>query len=99
MSRFRTSRRLAASFAIATLGPITFGACSPRMLGDVARTALWTATIVGYVAILQEHDAHFHYENCGHYRRYHDDHWVYYYQGRWEYYDEPSARWYYYVDE
>ncbi len=73
-------------------------ACTPRMTADLVRTALWTATIVGYVAVLESHDAHFHYEHCGHYRRWQDTQWVYYYQGRWEYYQPNDARWYFYTE-
>src|SRR5689334_16594841 len=90
---------LALAAAVALLGVTSTSGCSPRLVTDVARTALWTATIVGYVAVLEYHDAHFHYEHCGHYRRYHDSQWVYYYQGRWEYYDNNSGRWYFYIEQ
>ena len=73
--------------------PVSFGAaCHPRLIGDV----IVAAAIIGTVAVLAHHDAHFHDEYCGHERRYHEGHWVYYYGDRWEYYDPPSQRWYYY---
>jgi hypothetical protein len=74
---------------------------SPRgaqAVGSVAAAALWTAAVVGTVTVLAYHDAHFHHDQCGHYRRWHEDRWVYYYGGRWEYYDQTSATWYVYAE-
>ncbi|HWM86556.1 MAG TPA: hypothetical protein VNO33_11980 [Kofleriaceae bacterium] len=74
---------------------------SPRTahsLGNVAVAALWTAAVVGQVALLAHHDAHYHYDHCGHYRRWHGERWVYYYDGRWEYYDSGDSSWYFYAD-
>lgn len=68
--------------------------CSPRMFG----AAVAAAAIVGTVAVLAHHDAHFHDEYCGHERRYHHGRWVYYYGDRWEYYDQGNGSWYYYSD-
>ena len=74
--------------------PVSLGAgCfHPRLVGDV----IMAAAIIGTVAVLAHHDAHFHDAYCGHQSRYHDGHHVYYYGGHWEYYDPPSQRWYYY---
>lgn len=83
---------LAAALALA-LGSATTG-CSPRMFG----AAVAAAAIIGTVAVLAHHDAHFHDEYCGHSRRYHEGRWVYYYGDRWEYYDHGTGNWYYYHD-
>ncbi len=73
--------------------PLLFS-CHPRMLGNV----LMAAAIVGTVAVLAHHDAHFHDHHCGCHRRYADDRWVYYYGDHWEYYDYDTDTWYYYRD-
>ncbi len=91
-------RAAALALALALL-PASQSGCSPRLTADFVRTALWTASVVGYVAILESHDAHYHFEHCGHYRRWHDQQWVYYYQGRWEYYNAGNARWYFYTEQ
>jgi len=97
----KSRRWLRPALAALLLGGLTSSqvACSPRMTADFVRTALWTATIVGYVAVLEAHDAHFHYEHCGHYRRWQETQWVYYYQGRWEYYNQGNGRWYFYTEQ
>lgn len=69
-------------------------ACSPRFIG----TAIMAAAIVGTVAVLAHHDAHFHDPYCGHHRRYQDGRWVYFYDGHWEYYDPNGGTWYYYQE-
>ncbi len=69
-----------------------------RGMGPVARAALWTAAIIGTAIVIDAHDDHYHHESCGHYRRWHEDRWVYYYEEHWEYYDEPSSRWYVYIE-
>ena len=86
---------LALSLAAGTSGCIM----SPRTAGNlasVATAALWTAAIVGEVALLTYHDTHYHFDGCGHYRRWHGGHWVYFYGGHWEYYDDGVSSWYYY---
>lgn len=82
---------LAASASACVMSPRT-----AHSLAGVATAALWTAAIVGEVALLTYHDAHYHFDGCGHYRRYHGGHWVYYYGGHWEYYDDGASAWYYY---
>jgi hypothetical protein len=73
---------------------LTFSACSPRFFGAM----LMTAAIVGTVAVMAHHDAHFHDMNCGCNRRWHDGRWTYYYGDHWEYYDPTSGAWYYYEE-
>ena len=88
-------RRLACAlglgFAVASSG------CFP---GYYARSnlvgALWTAAVVGLAIHLAVHDAHVHWESCGHYRQWHEGRWVYWYNDHWEYYDEPTGQWYLY---
>ncbi len=95
----RTRHLLAVSLLAITLGSGCF--VSPRVahnVGAVASAAIWTAAILGTIAVLAAHDDHFHYEHCGHYRRWHEERWVYYYTDRWEYYDDSSATWYFYAD-
>ena len=90
-----------AALCAALLGQASGCIVSPRgahVVGNVAAAALWTAAIVGTVAVLSYHDAHYHHDHCGHYRRWHDDRWVYYYGGNWEYYDDGSATWYVYTE-
>jgi hypothetical protein len=76
----------------ATALTVATASCSPRMFG----AALATAAIIGAVAVLAHHDAHFHDPYCGHPHRYHDGRTVYYYGGHWEYYDPGAGTWYYY---
>ncbi|HTE56894.1 MAG TPA: hypothetical protein VK698_38845 [Kofleriaceae bacterium] len=74
---------------------------SPRTAGsiaNVATAALWTAAVVGEIALLSYHDSHYHHDHCGHYRRWYGGHWVYYYGGQWEYYDDGASSWYYYQE-
>jgi len=71
---------------------------TPRTASNLATAAIWAAAIAGTVVVLEAHDAHYHYESCGHYRRWYDDRWVYYYHDHWEYYDEASGEWYVYAD-
>jgi len=101
MRKRRTSSWLRGALAALAMTALagTQTACAPRLTADFVRTALWTATIVGYVAVLETHDAHFHFEHCGHYRRWHESQWVYYYQGRWEYYSQGDGRWYFYIEQ
>ena len=77
---------------------LTSSACfiAPRTAANLATAAIWTAAVAGNVLLLAHHDSHYHYEQCGHYRRYHEERWVYYYGDHWEYYDEYDGRWYYY---
>jgi hypothetical protein len=75
------------------LGGMTLG-CTPRMFGDIARAAVFTAAVVGTAAVLAEHDAHFHGEACGCPRQWHDGHWIFYYGSGWEYYDSQNGVWY-----
>jgi hypothetical protein len=88
-----------AAALVTTVGSSVGCVMSPRTavaLGSLATTAVYAAAIVGTVAILAHHDAHYHYETCGHYRQYHEGRWVYQYGGHWEYYDSYSGTWYYY---
>jgi hypothetical protein len=83
------------------VGAATSTGCvvSPRTaatMANVAAVGLWTAAIVGQVAILAYHDAHYHHDHCGHYRRWHSGRWVYHYGGQWEYYEDGA--WYYYYE-
>jgi len=48
------------------------------------------------VAELPSHDAHFHSQDCGHFRRLSQGRWIYFYQGQWEFYDESAATWFFY---
>jgi hypothetical protein len=94
--RFRTL-----VLALALAGATTGCFVSPRTaatMANVAAVGLWTAAIVGEIALLSYHDSHYHYDHCGHYRRWHGGHWVYYYGGHWEYYDGGAGSWYYYAD-
>lgn len=79
---------------IGVLGPTM--ACSPYLVRDLANAAVLTAVIVGTAHVLAHHDAHFHYETCGHHRRWYQGRWVYHYGGRWEYYEPQRRVWYYY---
>ncbi|MCA9519666.1 MAG: hypothetical protein KC609_01780 [Myxococcales bacterium] len=88
-------RQLVVLISVLTLG---FGAmtpgCSPRTLGFVAgMVVLGTA-----MAILAEHDAHFHSHHCGHRHVIYEGRDVYYYNDHWEYYDPNARRWYFYRD-
>jgi hypothetical protein len=89
-----TVRTVALATALAV--PLSLGsACfHPRFIGN----AIVAAAIIGTVAVLAHHDAHYHDEYCGHQRRYHDGRWVYYYGGHWEYHDPHAGRWYYYEE-
>ena len=69
-------------------------ACPPRLIGPM----IMAAAIVGTVAILAHHDAHYHDAYCGHHRRYYEGRWVYYYGDHWEYYDPYRRVWYYYEE-
>jgi hypothetical protein len=88
-------RRIARTLAL-LLGLGTAG-CYP---GYYARAnlvgALWTAAVVGLAVHIAVHDAHYHWEGCGHYRQWHEGHWVYWYGNHWEYYDPNSGGWYLY---
>lgn len=86
MRRFVAVCALAFSLAVA--------GCHPRMLGNL----IMAAAIVGTVAVLAAHDAHFHDHYCGHHRRWHDGRWIYGYHGHWEYYDPSTGTWYYYEE-
>ncbi len=66
--------------------------CTPRLF----EAAVMTAAVVGTVAILAHHDAHFHDMHCGHPRHWHEGRWVYHYHDHWEYYDPGTRGWYYY---
>jgi hypothetical protein len=82
---------------IALIGTLSSAGCVP---GYYARTnligALWTAAVLGAAIHIATHDTHYHWENCGHYRQWHDGRWVYWYNDHWEYYDEVSGRWFVY---
>jgi hypothetical protein len=100
MARSRVRRTLGILPALALVAATSTGCVmSPRTahsLGNVAVAALWTAAVVGQIAVLTYHDAHYHHDHCGHYRRWHSGRWVYYYGSHWEYYDDGA--WYYYQD-
>ena len=85
-------RRAAGVIALGIGLLVGAASCTPRMFHQ----ALMTAAIIGTVAVLTHHDAHFHDAYCGHPREWHDGRWVYHYQGRWEYYDHRSGNWYYF---
>ena len=59
--------------------------------------ALWTAAVIGLAVHLAVHDAHYHWEGCGHYRQWHEGRWVYWYNDHWEYYDPQSGQWFLYA--
>ena len=91
--------------AALVLSAVLFGSAAssgciatPHAVGDLAEAAIWTAAVAGTVLVLDDHDDHYHYESCGHYRRWHSDRWVYYYGDSWEYYDDGTGQWYYYID-
>jgi hypothetical protein len=93
--------RVAAVALVAILTSSSGCLVSPRavhQVGYVASAALWTAAVIGTVAVLSYHDPHYHHDHCGHYRRWHGDRWIYYYGDHWEYYDEPTASWYFYAE-
>jgi len=95
--KFSLRRSVAVLALLSTLGSGCY--LSPRgaaVLGNVAAAAIYTAAIVGTLAMLSDHDGHYHFETCGHYRRWHSGRWVYNYQERWEYYDDYNGQWYYY---
>jgi hypothetical protein len=100
MARSLLSRPLAILPAL--ILAVTLGSgciMSPRGahgVANLAAAALWTAAVAGQIAILAYHDAHYHHDHCGHYRRWHSDRWVYFYGGHWEYYDDRAGNWYYY---
>jgi hypothetical protein len=98
-SHLRPTLGLLACLTLATVAPGCM--MSPRTadaLGNVAVATLWTAAVVGHIAVLAAHDAHYHHDHCGHYRRWYGGRWVYYYGGHWEYYDDGAGSWYYYAD-
>ncbi|HYU14854.1 MAG TPA: hypothetical protein VEL05_02230 [Candidatus Acidoferrum sp.] len=102
MARFLLRRSFASVSALALAGTLASGCVmSPRTansIGNLAVAALWTAAVVGEIALLADHDAHYHHDHCGHYRRWYGGHWVYYYGGHWEYYDDGAGSWYYYEE-
>ena len=100
-SRSRAGRLSALALVLALVGTSSGCVMSPRTAGSIANVAaagLWTAAVVGQIALLAYHDAHYHHDHCGHYRRWYGGNWVYYYGGHWEYYDGGAGRWYYYAD-
>lgn len=94
----KSIRSVAAPVLLASLATAPLTGCSREgweLAGDLAAIAVATAV---YVAVLSDHDAHYHSAYCGHQHAYVDHHPVYYYEGRWEYYDGNRGRWYYYPD-
>ncbi len=85
-------KKLLAALVLSAL--LATSSCSPRLFQAV----LVTAAVIGTVAVLAHHDAHFHDEWCGHHRRWHDGRWIYDYRGHWEWYDPATGTWYYYAE-
>jgi hypothetical protein len=90
------STRVMALTLVATLAGGATG-CFPGYYGRSNLVgALWTAAVIGVAIHLAAHDAHMHWEGCGHYRQWHEGRWVYWYGDHWEYYDEYTGQWYAY---
>ena len=100
LGQVRNHTTAALALSAVLLGSAASSGCivTPRAANNLAAAAIWTAAIAGTVLILEAHDDHYHYESCGHYRRWHEDRWVYYYGGSWEYYDEGNGQWYYFAE-
>lgn len=99
--RAHSGRLSALALVLALVGTSSGCVMSPRTAGSIANVAvagLWTAAVVGQIALLAHHDAHYHHDHCGHYRRWYGGNWVYYYGGQWEYYDDGAGHWYYYAE-
>lgn len=88
-------KRLVSLMLVVTLG---FGAmlpgCGPRTASFIAGMIVLGAAL----AIMAEHDAHFHSRHCGHRHVVYEGRDVYYYNGHWEYYEPNTRRWYFYRD-